>query len=170
MPTASRILVTDNDTSVLEFLSSALRTDGHEVTTATSGAETVSRVNEFHPDLILLDMKFPPCSENHQSTLEDGLLIIAWLRGMSQAAKIPIIVISGTDPAEYMDRALAMGVAAIFQKPLEVNRLLKVIRATLDNRQQSDQKDRGRPASAGNDDPAGLNSKCGEPADIQNPS
>lgn len=130
----------DDDQSVLTFLDMVLQADGYEVATAASGAETVSRVNEFQPDLILLDMKFPPCPENHQSTLEDGFLIISWLRGMSRAAKTPIIIISGADPAEYRDRALANGVVATFQKPLETNRLLEAIRTTLDSRCQATQK------------------------------
>jgi len=110
-----------------------LQEAGYEVATAVSGSETVSRVNEFEPDLILLDLKFPPCPENHQSTLEDGFLIIAWLRGMSRAAKTPIIVISGANPEEYRDHALASGVVATFKKPFDTTRLLEVIRSTLDN-------------------------------------
>lgn len=134
--------MTDDDPLILESLSAVLQEHGYEVTTAVSGAETISRVNECQPDLILLDMKFPPCSENFQSTLEDGFLIISWLRGMSRAAKTPIIVISGTDPEEYRERALARGVVATLQKPVEINRLLEVIRATLDRRSQPSSKPR----------------------------
>jgi DNA-binding response OmpR family regulator len=170
MPNAPRILVTDDDPSVLDFLSSALRSAGYAVSTAVSGAETISRVNEFQPDLILLDMKFPPCSENHQSTLEDGFLIIAWVRGMSPAAKTPIIIISGASPEEYRNRALEMGVAATFQKPVDINRLLEAIRTTLDDRRQSAQKGRLNPTSAGNDNPGQLKSQREESADVQNPS
>ena len=117
-----------------------LEADGYEVATAASGSQTISRVDEFQPDLILLDMKFPPCPENHQSTLEDGLLIISWLRGMSRAAKTPVIVISGADPLEYRDRALASGAVATFQKPLDTSRLLETIRATLDSQGQDPKK------------------------------
>ena len=122
----------DDDPSIQTFLAGWLQEHGYEVATAASGSETITRVNEFQPDLILLDMKFPPCPENHQSTLEDGFLILSWLRGMSRAAKVPIIIISGADPKEYQDRALASGVVATFQKPLETTRLLEVIRTTLD--------------------------------------
>ena len=55
-----KILVTDDNQVVLSTLSLALSADGYEVATAASGAETVSRVHESPPDLILLDLAFPP--------------------------------------------------------------------------------------------------------------
>jgi DNA-binding response OmpR family regulator len=131
METAWKILAIDDDPEILIFLTLILQADGYEVTTAVSGAETISCVNEFLPDLILLDMKFPPCSENHQSTLEDGLLIFSWLRGMSRAAKTPVIIISGADPEEYRERAQAMGAVATIQKPIDTKQLLQVISTTL---------------------------------------
>jgi len=140
VPRIWKILAIDDEPAVLTFLAMTLQGAGYEVATAVSGSETVSRVNEFEPDLILLDLKFPPCPENHQSTLEDGFLIIAWLRGMSRAAKTPIIIISAADPKEFQDRALASGVVAIFQKPLETTQLLGVIRTTLDNSGQPSKK------------------------------
>jgi hypothetical protein len=60
MPSAPKILVTDDDPVIREMLSTMLHTGGYEVATAASGAEIISRVNEFLPDLILLDLKFPP--------------------------------------------------------------------------------------------------------------
>ena len=166
MPSAWKILVTDDDPQVLELLSTALQADGYEVATAASGAETISRVNEFQPDLILLDMKFPPNSENFQSTLEDGFLIMSWLRGMSQAVKTPIIVISGTDPEEYRNRALAMGAVATLQKPVDMTRLLEIIRTTLENRRHAALKNRSPQAAVDNDPHAGSKSEGEELADL----
>jgi DNA-binding response OmpR family regulator len=140
VPRVWKILVIDDDQAILDFLAMVLQAEGYAVATAASGSETITRVDEFKPDLILLDMKFPPCSENHQSTLEDGVLILSWLRGMSPAAKTPVIVISGSDPTEYRDRALAGGALATFQKPLEMKTLLEFIRTTLDSRSQAPQK------------------------------
>jgi CheY-like chemotaxis protein len=126
-----KILVTDDNPVVLSTLSQALSADGYEVATAMSGAETVSRVNESTPDLILLDLTFPPNSENFQSTLEDGFTLMSWLRGMGGAAKTPIIVISGMEPEKYQSRAQAAGVVASFQKPVDKGRLLEVVRTAL---------------------------------------
>src|SRR5271155_5217926 len=118
-----KILVTDDNQIILSTLSLALSADGYEVATAASGAETVSRVQESAPDLILLDLTFPPNPENFCSTLEDGFTLMAWLRGMGGAGKTPIIIISGTEPENYQARAQAAGVVASFQKPVDKNRL-----------------------------------------------
>jgi FixJ family two-component response regulator len=56
---------------------------------------------------------------------------MSWLRGMGGAAKTPIIIISGTEPMQYQNRAQAAGVVASFQKPVDKDRLLEVIRTTL---------------------------------------
>jgi CheY-like chemotaxis protein len=132
-----KILVTDDNQIILTTLSLVLQADGYEVATAASGAETVSRMQESTPDLILLDLAFPPNAENLFSTLEDGFTLMAWLRGMGGAGKTPIIVISGTAPENYQGRAQAAGVVATFQKPVDHGRLLKVIRATLEGRGRS---------------------------------
>src|SRR5277367_1258195 len=132
-----KILVTDDNQVVLAALSLALRSGGYEVATAASGAEAVSRVQESAPDLILLDLTFPPNPENFCSTLEDGFTLMAWLRGMGGAGKTPIIIISGIEPENYQARAQAAGVVASFRKPVDKNRLLEVVRTTLDGRDLS---------------------------------
>ena len=139
MPSKRKILAVDDDPMISEMMSMALQEAGYEVMTAASGAETISRVNEFQPDLILMDLNFPPCSENFQSTLEDGFLLTSWLRGMSSASKIPVIVISGADPMDYRDRAWPKNVVATLQKPMDINWLIEYIRTTLDSHRQADQ-------------------------------
>jgi CheY-like chemotaxis protein len=133
MPSSrKKILVADDDPLLLATLSRALLAEGYEVATAASGSETISRVQESKPDLVLLDLDFPPDTRNVSSTLEDGFTIISWLRGLGGAAKTPIIIISGTEPLEYLERAQAAGVVMTFHKPVDHDRLLEVIRMTLD--------------------------------------
>jgi len=109
----------------------ALQEAGYEVMTISSGAETIRRVNEFQPDLILMDLKFPPCSENFQSTMEDGFYLVTWLRGMSLASKIPVIIMSGASPIEYRHRTWPKNVVAILEKPMDIRWLIDFIHVTL---------------------------------------
>ena len=51
-----------------------------------------------------------------------------WLRRLEEAKDIPIIVITGGDPAKYKDRALAAGAVSFFHKPINNDELLTVIR------------------------------------------
>ena len=50
---------------------------------------------------------------------------------MDAAKKIPVIVITGNEELKTRERATAAGAVAFFQKPLEHDYLLKVVRATL---------------------------------------
>lgn len=54
-----------------------------------------------------------------------------WLRRAPEAEKIPIIIISATDPAKYKDQIPAKGIVACFQKPLNHDELLATIEAAL---------------------------------------
>jgi chemosensory pili system protein ChpA (sensor histidine kinase/response regulator) len=128
-----KILVTDDNEVILKTLTLALQADGYEVATASSGSDTITRTQEFRPDLILLDLDFPPDLRDIGSNMEDGFTIMSWLRQFGGAAKTPFIIISGTDPKKYQERAEADGVVAFFQKPVDKARLLKVIRQTLED-------------------------------------
>jgi CheY-like chemotaxis protein len=54
-----------------------------------------------------------------------------WFRRLDTARQIPVIVITGSEEPKTKERATAAGAVAFFQKPLEHDYLLKVIRATL---------------------------------------
>jgi response regulator RpfG family c-di-GMP phosphodiesterase len=55
-----KILVVDDNIVFLKAMSLKLRTSGYEVITAVDGASAVSSVRKLKPDLILLDLNFPP--------------------------------------------------------------------------------------------------------------
>jgi CheY-like chemotaxis protein len=80
------------------------------------------------PDLILLDISFPP---DVGGVAWDGFRIMEWFHRLDTVKKIPIIVITGSEEPKTKERATAAGALAYFQKPLEHDYLLKVIRATL---------------------------------------
>jgi CheY-like chemotaxis protein len=128
---AKKILVTDDNQVILKSLSRTLQSHGYQVFTASGGSETIGTVSHERPDLILLDLNFPPDGENFVMPLQDGFQIMEWLYQMSDARNTPVIIISASDPEEYKARAAAAGVVASFQKPLDKNRLLEVIQATL---------------------------------------
>jgi len=56
---APRLLVVDDEPTILELLSGSLRLAGFEVVTATSGAEAVQAAAASRPDLVLLDVMMP---------------------------------------------------------------------------------------------------------------
>jgi CheY-like chemotaxis protein len=126
-----KILIVDDSVIVLKALSLKLKSKGYDVLTATDGSEAVSTARREKPDLILLDISFPPDVAHGGGVAWDGFLIMDWLRRMDEAKDIPIIIITGGDPEKLKDRSLAAGATAFFHKPLDNDELLGVIHKTL---------------------------------------
>ena len=57
--TKAKILVVDDEPSIVEIVASTLRYADFEVKTASSGAQAVEMVEAFAPDLVLLDVMMP---------------------------------------------------------------------------------------------------------------
>jgi DNA-binding response OmpR family regulator len=57
-----RILVVDDDVSILELLDELLRTEGHEIQTALDGKEALAILQKFSFDLIISDINMPRLS------------------------------------------------------------------------------------------------------------
>ena len=57
--TGTRILVVDDEASIVDAVATALRYEGFEVEEATTGREALSAVARFDPDLIVLDWMLP---------------------------------------------------------------------------------------------------------------
>jgi two-component system response regulator PrrA len=123
-----KILVVDDNPIILSVLSSALKPSGYEVFTAVDGPEAFTVVSREKPDLILLDIFFPPDIFQSGNTW-DAFLIMHWLKRMDgpQAKNIPVIVMSGAAPGEIRDRCLAAGAVDYFQKPIKMPELLDAI-------------------------------------------
>jgi two-component system, OmpR family, KDP operon response regulator KdpE len=125
-----KILVVDDNKVILRAVSMVLETHGYEVVTAADGAAVVSIVDREIPDLILLDLLFPPDAMD-VGMHWDGFAIMRWLRNMSGARDIPIIIISGAEPAKYESRSLSAGARAFLHKPLDMDELVATVRAVL---------------------------------------
>jgi two-component system KDP operon response regulator KdpE len=89
-----RILLVDDDPTLLIVLSEQLRDDGYEVATARDGGEALRRLEAGWPDLVLLDLMMPRV---------DGL---ALARRIKAEADLPIIVLSAIDTADSKARLL----------------------------------------------------------------
>lgn len=126
-----KILVVDDDRIILKTLTFRLKGGGYEVLTAADGSAAVSLVRRERPDLILLDITFPPDVAHGGGVAWNGFQIIQWLHRLEEANGIPIIVITGVDSAEHQDRALAAGAVAFFHKPINHDELLDAIHRTL---------------------------------------
>ena len=127
-----KILVVDDSFVILKTISMKLTANGYDVVTAEDGSGAVSAVRKENPDLILLDLTFPPDVAHGGGVAWDGFVIMTWLRRLEEAKHIPIIVITGGDPEKYKARALAAGATSFFHKPINNDDLITVIRETIE--------------------------------------
>jgi two-component system, OmpR family, response regulator len=118
--TSARLLVVDDEATILELLSGSLRLAGFEVMTAASGAEAVRAAASGRPDLVLLDVMMPD---------GDGFETLRRIR--SGGAEVPVIFLTARD--EEPDRVSGFDVGAddYVTKPFSLNELLGRIRAVL---------------------------------------
>jgi CheY-like chemotaxis protein len=131
-----KILIVDDNRVVLKALSVKFNTDGYDVLLAEDGAGAVSMARRERPDLILLDILFPPDVAHGGGVPWDGFLIMNWLRRLDETKDIPVIVITGGDPGIYKERALAAGALSFFPKMMNSENLLNLIRQALASRKE----------------------------------
>ncbi len=127
-PPAKKILVVDDNEIVIKTITLKLQGAGYQVIAAMDGSEAVALARKESPDLILLDISFPT---DVGGVPWDGFRIMEWFHRLNAAKKIPVIVITGSEESRTKERATAAGAVAYFQKPIEHDYLLKVVRATL---------------------------------------
>ncbi|MGD0349000.1 MAG: response regulator [Verrucomicrobiota bacterium] len=127
---AKKILVVDDNEIILKTVSLKLQGAGYEVFTALDGAEAVAAARKESPDLILLDIGFPP---DVDGVPWDGFRLMEWLHRLDEMRRIPIIIITGSEDPKNKERAVNCGAVAFFHKPIDHDDLLKVIRSVLDS-------------------------------------
>jgi len=124
----TKILVVDDDQVILKTIRHKLERVGYRVATALDGTEAIAAIRVEKPDLILLDITFPP---DVFGVPWDGFRIMEWLHHLDGPKKIPVIIITGGQEVKNKERALAAGAVAFFNKPINHDDLLKVIQETL---------------------------------------
>lgn len=121
----AKIMVVDDDTDLVRALRLRLHAHNCDVITAGDGYSVIATAQKEHPDLIILDLGLP---------VGDGFVVLERLRNNDALSAIPVIVLTARDRQNNEDRALKAGAAAFFQKPVDNEELLNVIRVSLPHR------------------------------------
>jgi DNA-binding response OmpR family regulator len=116
---ASRILLVDDEQTILTLLSYPLRKDGFEVVVAADGREALARFGEGSFDLVVLDVMMPNL---------DGLEVCRRLRARSS---VPIIML--TAKSEEIDKVLGLELGAddYITKPFSMREFRSRVKAAL---------------------------------------
>ena len=116
----AQILVVDDDRPTCELICEILRSAGMEANSVTDSAEAAERLQREKFHAVFLDMRMPP---------PDGLELARQVRASRVNASTVIVMISGEQDRTLMRRAFEAGVEIFLFKPIERNKLLRLIRA-----------------------------------------
>ncbi|MDO5444853.1 MAG: response regulator transcription factor [Eubacteriales bacterium] len=119
MTVRDKILVIEDDRSILKLMKTVLEDEGYDVILSETGGEALSMINSHCPDLIILDLGLPDM---------DGMTIIEEVRSWTQ---LPIIVVSARTRECDKVNALDKGADDYITKPFSSGELLARTRVAL---------------------------------------
>ena len=120
-----KILLVEDDASVLAVTKKRLEIEGYEVVTAIEGLDGLNKARSEKPDLIILDLMLPNLN-GHQ--------ICAMLKHDSKYRDIPVIMLTSRFQKKDVDDGLKAGADAYVTKPYDAGVLLSHIKTLLEQR------------------------------------
>ncbi len=120
--TGKKILVVDDSPTIRKLISGKLEKCGHDVYCSSDGIEAIARLEEFCPDLVLLDINMPRM---------DGYQVCKLIRSGDKTKDIPVVMISGKDGFFDKVRGRMAGTSGYITKPFGPETLMKVVESYL---------------------------------------
>lgn len=118
-----KILLIDDDESILTIFGTALAKDGFQTVTSATGQDGVNKAISEKPDLILSDQILPDISGNN---------IIVELQNHTETKNIPVIILSNFSQEELVSNAIKSGaIDYVFKYQVEPQDIVKKVREVL---------------------------------------
>ncbi len=131
----SKILIADDNLTNVELLEAYLDGVDCEIAVASDGRDTLAKVAEFQPDLILLDIMMPKLS---------GFEVCKTLKRDANTRQIMILMVTALNEQGDIERAVAAGCDDFLSKPVNKLELVKRVGIMLELRHVTDERDRLR--------------------------
>lgn len=116
---SARVLVVDDDPTILRTLRINLRARNYDVEAVSNGRDALSAFREAPPDLVVLDLGLPDV---------DGVEV---LRQMRRISRVPVVVLSARQDSDDKVEALDEGADDYVTKPFGMDELMARLRAAI---------------------------------------
>jgi CheY-like chemotaxis protein len=120
---SAKILLADDDPTIIKLLQVNLEMEGYEVITAEDGEEAVRKAASGRPDLVLLDVMMPKM---------DGWAALEAFMQSPELREIPVILLSARAQQADVDRGYEAGITEYVTKPFDLLHLLDLIEKVLE--------------------------------------
>src|SRR5881392_2996316 len=129
----TRILIADDNPQGVELLEAYLSGCDYEVDTAADGEETLQKLKDWRPDLVLLDIMMPKIS---------GFEVCKRLRADPATRDTAVLMSTALDQPSDVERAVEVGTDEFLTKPINKTELLLRVRTLLKSRHYKKDLDR----------------------------
>jgi CheY-like chemotaxis protein len=117
-----KILIVDDRLEMRKLVEASLRSENHFFVYAANGLEGWQKLQEEHPDLVVLDIMMPG--------VIDGLTVLRRLRAAPDLKDCKVVLLTGKGQQEDLARGLSAGADAYMTKPFSPKELVVLV-ATL---------------------------------------
>lgn len=127
-PGPARVLVIDDDPSIVRFLQIYLGGQGYEILAAHAGAEGLAQARTGAPNLILLDYSMPDM---------DGIEVLDRLKSEAATRHIPVVVLTARGELVDKVKSLGLGIEDYITKPFDIRELKARLDSILARRREA---------------------------------
>jgi DNA-binding response OmpR family regulator len=117
-----RVLIVEDEADLAWLEQFYLEAAGYEVRIAPEGATAVRAIQEYGPDVLVLDVMVPNM---------DGWTILARARELPGAHRLRVILVSAMSSSRVEEQVEAFGVREVLMKPFDMDELVRAVGDTL---------------------------------------
>lgn len=116
------VMLVDDSRTILLSLSTVLTKAGHQVVTASDGAQALAAIAGSRPQVVITDLNMPGM---------DGIAFVAEARKRPETRFVPILMLTTESDTAKREAAKAAGATGWLVKPVQAEQLLDVIARVL---------------------------------------
>jgi len=120
----NRILVVEDEESLLKLESILFTSKGYQVTGVRGGKDALTAIAQDAPDLVVLDLMLPDM---------DGFEVCRSIKENPDTSAIPVVMLTAKKSSRDLERGRQVGADAYITKPFKSVKVLEVIEGLLNN-------------------------------------